>query len=289
MQEIVEINPDYIDKALKRISKYLRNTPILESSLLNSWLGHEVVFKAELFQKTGAFKARGALNALLKLKEEGKLPKKVVAYSSGNHAQGVAWACREMKIPCTIYLPKNVSPIKVRATAAYGAEVVQTSNRIEAERIANEEVAKGAVLLPPFDDDDIIEGQGTCALEVFNEWVKPDAVFVPCGGGGLTAGTFLATKLKSPETKVFAVEPELANDAKRSYESGSIYRFSEAPNTIADGTRTLALSERTFHYLKKIAGVYDVTEDEIIYWSQWINHLLKVTCEPSSAQAMAAG
>jgi len=287
-EKLSVIQPEAIRSALKRISPHLNKTPILKSHLLNSLLGHEIFFKAEVFQKTGAFKARGALNAILRMQEEGNLPKKVVAYSSGNHAQGVAWAAARAGIESTIFLPKNVSSVKKAATRSYGAKVIEVETRQEAERLAREEELKGAVLIPPFDHDYVIEGQGTACLEVLDEGIKPDAVFAPCGGGGLVSGSYLATKLACPEAKVFAVEPLIANDAAMSYRSGEIYKFNEQPGTIADGARTLALAPRTFQYVKQLAGVYEIGEEDIIYWSQWINHLLKITCEPSSALGMAA-
>lgn len=282
------INPAEIKKAYQRLSPYINKTPILESPLLNKWLGHEFYFKAEMFQKTGAFKARGALNCLLKLKEMNQLPKRIIAYSSGNHAQGVSWAGKMMGIETAIYLPKFTSPVKIQATKAYGAEVIITETRMQAESLCAEEVEKGAYLIPPFDNDYVIEGQGTLFYEAFEQGVRPDAVFVPCGGGGLTSGTYLATELLSPATKVFAVEPEIANDAKISLDTGKIFKFPDTPMSIADGTRTLAVSERTFHYLKKSGGVFLMSEEEIIYWSQWVNHLLKVTCEPSCAMTLGA-
>lgn len=284
---IKAIQPEEVSKALNRISSFIHKTPVISSSLLNEWLGHEVLFKAEMFQKTGAFKARGALNALLKLKENNILPEKVAAFSSGNHSQGVAWACKIMGVKATIFLPKTVSEVKKQATRSYGAEVVEVATRQEAEALSAKAMNDGITLIPPFDNDDVIAGQGTACLEALEEGLEPDAVFVPCGGGGLTSGTFLATRYKKLNSKVFAVEPEIANDAARSYKSGNIFRWQDQPNTICDGARTLAISERTFYYLKQTAGVIDVSEDNIIYWTQWITHLLKIECEPTSAMAMA--
>ncbi len=287
-EKILKIVPEVVKTALERISPHLKQTPILESKFLNLLLGHEIFFKAETFQKTGAFKARGALNAILRLKEDGILPERVVAFSSGNHAQGVAWAASETGIKSKIFLPKNVSSVKKAATRHYGAEVIEVNSRQEAESLARAEVEKGAVLIPPFDNDDIIAGQGTACLEALEQGVKPDAVFAPVGGGGLISGSWLATRLACPTAKVFAAEPLNANDAARSYRSGEIFKWPEQPETIADGARTLALAERTFQYVQKISGIYEIAEEEIIYWAQWLNHLLKITVEPTAALAMAA-
>ncbi len=278
-----------IAKASERISPYINNTPILKSSLLNEWLGHDIYFKHEGTQKIGAFKARGALNTLLSLKEKGELPDRVVAYSSGNHAQAVAWASGIVGIKATIYIPSFASEIKKQATRSYGAEIVETDTRQEAERLGAEEMDNGAFLLPPYDHDDVICGQGTACFEALNEMTdKPQAVFAPCGGGGLISGTLLATKLLSPESEIYAGEPEIANDAHISYKTGRIVRLNDTPPTIADGVRTLSISERTLKYIKQLDGFYEVSEDEIIYWTQWLTHLLKVTIEPTSAISMAS-
>ena len=237
-------------------------------------------------QKVGAFKSRGALNTLLHLNEQGKLPKEVVAFSSGNHAQAVAWAARKLGIKATIIVPSVASPIKVAATRSYGAEVIITKERQEAEDLAHEK-AKTAFLLPPYDHDDVIAGQGTAAFEAWKKEGGFDAVFAPCGGGGLISGTYLATRLFSDKAKVFACEPLIANDAADSYKTGIIRRFEKSPMTIADGTRTLSVSERTFQYIKKLNGFYEISEEEIIYWTQWLTHLLKINLEPTCALGMA--
>ena len=260
---------------------------MLSSSLLNEWLGHEIFFKMENFQKIGAFKARGAINTLLALKEEGKLPKKVVAYSSGNHAQGVAWASKILGVSATIVMPSFTSKIKQQATKAYGAELIITETRQQAEEESAKLAEQGAYLIPPFDHDMVIVGQGTACYEVLKEGLKPDSIFASCGGGGWLSGTYLAKELLHPKAKVFGVEPLQANDATRSYNSGQIFKFQSAPETIADGVRTPAVSERTFQYLKKLDGFYEVEEENIIYWTQWLTQLLKCVIEPTSALSMA--
>lgn len=289
------MKPGAVETAAKRIGGYITRTPVLRSRLLDRFLGCEIHFKNEGAQKVGAFKARGAINTLLALKERRQMPLEAVAYSSGNHAQAVAWAARQLGIKATIVIPAGASRVKIAATRAYGAEVILAKTRAEAEDTAKERASRGgSFLLPPYDHDDVIAGQGTAALEAWEDLKKEeaggsfDAVFAPCGGGGLISGTFLATRVFSPQTKIFAAEPAQANDAARSYNTGKIFRFADTPKTIADGARTLSISDRTFHYIDQLDGFYEIAETDILYWSQWLMHLLKVTVEPTAALGMAA-
>jgi threonine dehydratase len=282
------MQPTTIETAHQRISPYVHRTPLLSSSLLNNWLGHDIVFKAENLQKTGAFKARGAINKLLTLKEQNALPHHVVAFSSGNHAQALAWAGQKFGVKVTICLPETASAIKIQATKSYGANIIISKTRQEAESKTAELVKNGAYLVHAYDDDNIIAGQGTACFEALQDMTdKPDAIFASCGGGGLLSGTFLAKELLLPNTQVFGVEPSLANDASRSYHDGNLHKFDTAPNTIADGARTLCLSDRTFHYIQQLDGFMEVAETDIHYWVQWLSHLLKITIEPTAALAMA--
>lgn len=279
--------PTVIARAHERIAPYINRTPLFHSTLLNHWLGHEFVFKVEGLQKVGAFKVRGALNALLSLQEEGNLPDSVVAFSSGNHAQAVAYAAKQVGVPATILLPADASGVKRQATAGYGAKVIVAESRAEAEARTAELQAEGAYLLHPYDDDRVLAGQGTACYEALNTGLRPDAIFATCGGGGWLSGTYLAAQLLAPRTAVYGAEPAQANDAAQSYRSGDIIRFADSPHTIADGARTLCVSPRTFQYLKRLAGFYEIEEGEIIYWTQWLAHLLKTPVEPTSAVAMA--
>ncbi|MEZ0261898.1 MAG: serine/threonine dehydratase [Alphaproteobacteria bacterium] len=283
------MKPDAIEAAQKRLKPHMNRTPVLRSRLLDRFLGSEILFKYEGAQKVGAFKARGALNTLLALKERGALPQRVIAYSSGNHAQAVAWAARQLGVKAAVYIPAGSSRVKIAATKAYGAEVIVAKTRQEAEEAAKTAAqGEGCFLLPPYDHDDVIAGQGTAALEAWEDEGKFDAVFAPCGGGGLISGTFLATRLFSADAEVYAAEPSIANDAAQSFASGKIFRFNETPKTIADGVRTLGVSARTFHFIQQLDGFYEVSEEDILYWSQWLMHLLKITVEPTSALGMAA-
>lgn len=281
-------SPDVVAKAHERIKPYINHTPVLQSSLLNEWLGHTVLFKVEGFQKIGAFKIRGALNAVIALKERGELPDHIVTFSSGNHAQAVALTGKIFGIKTTIFMTKSVSNIKRQATESYGAEVILTDTRAEAEAQTAEMAAKGACFIHPFDHDDIIAGQGTACLEALQDDRHATAVFATCGGGGWLSGSYLATRYMKLDIPVFAAEPLNANDATRSYQSGEILHYEDSPKTIADGATSLSVSQRTFQYLQKLSGFYEVDEETIIYWSQWLSHLLKTTVEPTSATTMGA-
>ncbi|MDA0967326.1 MAG: serine/threonine dehydratase [Proteobacteria bacterium] len=282
------MNPKVISDAYNRIKSYIHQTPILQSGHLNDWLGHEISFKVEGLQKIGAFKIRGALNTILSLKEENNLPKEIVTFSSGNHAQAVALAGSLFGIKVTVFMTEAASKIKKQATEGYGANVIITKTRAEAEHRTLEVKENGAYFIHPFDDDRIIAGQGTACFEALSSGLEPDAIFATCGGGGWLSGSYLAKELLKPDAKVFAGEPANANDATRSYNSGKIFKYEDSPKTLADGATSLCVSERTFQYLQKLDGFFEATEQEIIYWTQWLTHLLKVSVEPTSAVAMAA-
>lgn len=282
------LSPDVILSADQRIGPFIRRTPLMTCALLNQWLGHEVFFKVEAFQKIGAFKIRGALNALLALQEEDRLPQRVVAFSSGNHAQAVALAGKMLGVRTTVIMPKYVSKVKQQATLGYGAELILTDTRQQAEVLAQRKQDEGAWLLHPSADNNVIAGQGTACFEALEDGAVPDAIFATCGGGGLLSGTWLAAQHLTKPAQVFGAEPALANDAAQSYRTGKIVSFSETPMTIADGARTLHISELTFQYLRRLDGFFEVGERDIIYWTQWLQHLLKAMVEPTSATAMAA-
>ncbi len=275
-----------VEQSAERIKPYIQKTPLVQSSLLNRWLGHSIFFKLENWQSVGAFKARGAMNALLTVQERGQLSDRVVAFSSGNHAQAVAWACACLNLKAQIYIPKNASNIKKQATRSYGASVIETDTRQQAEDSVQQVIDEGSIFIHPYDNEDVILGQGTACLEALETGFEPDAIFAPCGGGGLLSGTYLASQ--SRRIPVFGAEPLQANDAARSLKAGEIVSYIDTPETLADGARTLRVSPRTFMYLRQLAGFYEITEREIIYWTQWISHLLKITCEPTAALGMAA-
>ena len=278
-----------IERANARIAKFINHTPILTSTLLNKWLGHEVFFKVESFQKIGAFKARGACNTLAWLNERGESPKQIVANSSGNHAQAVAYAAGKFGIPVTIYMPGYSSKVKIQATKSYGAEVVLSETRDLTDlkvREAAEE--KGTYWIHPYNHEQVICGQGTAIYEALSELGDIDAVFAPCGGGGLLSGSLIASRGLSPKTRVIGIEPLNANDAAESLRKGSIQRLSGPPDTLADGAMTMAVGDITFEYLKQLDDFYEIEEEYLIYWTQWLTHLLKCRIEPTSAMPMEA-
>ena len=281
--------PDFqsVQAAAKRIESSIHHTPLVSSAALNRWLGHKIVFKAECLQKIGAFKARGGLNTVRWLCETGSTPARIVANSSGNHAQAVAWAAQLQNIPATIFMPADVSTVKAQATRAYGAEVILCADRetvdLRVEAAANE---PGVCWIPPYNHPQIVAGQGTAAYEALQELPDIDAVFAPCGGGGLISGTFLSSRAMNPKAKVIGVEPLNANDAAESRRSGHIHKLDGSPQTIADGARTPSVGPITFEFIKQLDGFYEVAEHQIVYWTQWLQHLLKLHIEPTSAMTM---
>ncbi len=278
-----------IEQAHQRIKPYINETPVVTSALLNQWLGHEIYFKAECLQKVGAFKSRGGCNAVQQLLHTYPKVKRIVANSSGNHAQAVAWAGAQFNIPVTIYMPSFASKVKAQATRSYGAEVVLLDTRQEVDQ-AVEDAAKqdGVFWIPPFNDDAVIAGQGTAAYEALQQLNQPlNAVFAPCGGGGLISGTLVAIRSMQAQTQVIAVEPKAADDAYRSYRSKKIQKLEDAPKTLADGAMTLSIGPKTFEHIRQLNDFYTVDEEAIAYWTQWLQHLLKMHIEPTSAMAMA--
>lgn len=283
--------PDFNDIkiASKRISPYIQKTPVLESNLLNQCLGSRILFKAECLQLTGAFKVRGAINTLAKLAENGTLPKKIVANSSGNHAQAVAYAAKLFGVKATIFSTKNVSAVKAAATRHYGAELTLFDTRVEADDAVKEAAKeKNTVWIPPFNHPDIIEGQGTLMLDTYEQVGDVDAVFAPCGGGGLLSGTLLTTRALNLQTKVIGAEPLMANDAAQSLRAKHIVSLRQPPVTLADGAATPSVGELTFPFLQQLDRLTEVSEQRIAYWTQWLQHLLKIHVEPTCAMSMQA-
>lgn len=278
-----------VKEAYQRIEKHIHKTPILTSSLLNQWFGHEIYFKAECFQKIGAFKIRGAVNTLSWLIENDQKPKQVVANSSGNHAQAVALAAKLFGIPCTIYMPQYSSQVKIQATRGYGATVQLTATRDEADDLVKKASQQdGVYWIPPYNHEQVIAGQGTVVYEALQEIPDVNAVFAPCGGGGLLSGSLVSTKALNPRAVVVGVEPLAANDAAESLRKNKIQRLSGVPDTLADGAMTMSVGDITFEHLKKLDAFYEVNEQAIIYWTQWLTHLLKVRIEPTCAMSMEA-
>jgi threonine dehydratase len=269
-------------------------TPLLESSLLNERLGARLLVKAESLQRTGSFKFRGALNALLQLAPEQRRAG-VVAYSSGNHAQGVAAAAQLLGIPAAIVMPADAPAIKIANTRGYGAEVVLYDRYRESrEAIGNRLAAeRGASLIPPYDDARVIAGQGTVGLEIAAQAealrARLDAVIVPVSGGGLIAGCALALAAASPATKVYAAEPEGLDDLRRSLAAGKRVANEGAARSICDALLAPMPGEITFPIHRRLlAGGFAVSDEEVLAAMAAAFAELKLVIEPGGAAALAA-
>ena len=282
------VSIDSIREAAARIATHAHRTPILTSATLDAMAGRPLLFKAEIFQKVGAFKFRGAMNAVSRL-DESVAVRGVVTHSSGNHAQALALAARLRGIPAWIVMPKGAPAIKRRAVEGYGAEVVECENTLEArESTAARLVAEtGGTLIPPFDHADVIAGQGTMALEILEEHPECEAIVAPVGGGGMISGIAIAAKALKPSIKVFAAEPARADDAFRSKQSGRLEPVKRI-DTIADGLRT-SLGELTFPVVRDLVDeVLLVDEDAIVRAMRLVLERMKVLIEPSAAVGVAA-
>ncbi len=278
-----------IINASERLKGHANHTPVMTSGTLNKLVGADIYFKCENFQKIGAFKFRGAFNSISKLTTREK-SKGVIAYSSGNHAQAVALVGKLLNIETTIIMPKNAPVTKLAATKEYGAIVVEYDPLTESrEDIASKiQGEQGLSLIPPFDHKDVIAGQGTAALELFDQAGPLDMLLTPCGGGGLLSGCAVAAKGKNPDCKVIGVEPELGDDACRSFKTGILHTIKN-PDTIADGTRTASLGKITFPLiLKNVDDMVSVSEKDIIRAVQFLFFRMKLVVEPSGALGLAA-
>ena len=284
-----------IRAAAERIKGIAVRTPLMKApfaGIADRGQGREIWLKAESLQPIGAFKIRGAANKILQLTRD-EIARGVITYSSGNHAQGVAYAAREVGAKAVIVMPSNAPAIKRAATLALGAEVVDVG-RASSERLAVAEKLvreHGYVVIPPYDDEQIIAGQGTCGLEIIEDLADADLVVCPISGGGLLSGIATAVKALRPQTKVFGVEPELAADANESYRKGEIVTWPAemTSRTLADGLRTQSVGERNFAHLRAyVDGMLTVTEEEIRAAMRAIVATGRLVPEPSGAVATAA-
>ena len=280
---------DQILAAQQRLRGQAHITPIITSHTLNQRVGAEVFLKAENLQRIGAFKFRGAYNAISQLSDR-EMAAGVLAFSSGNHAQAVAKVCQMFGIKATIVMPNNAPLGKKAATRGYGATIIEydpqtTDRQAFATKIAEE---GGYSVIPPFDHYDVIFGQGTAALELFDEVTTLDTLLVCCGGGGLLSGCAIAAKGKDPHCNVIGVEPEVANDATLSYNTKILHTIPNPP-TIADGTRTPSLGKITFPLvLQYVDGFVTVSEEAIKEAVRFAFYYLKLVVEPSGALGLAA-
>lgn len=282
-----KIDFEEVLKASKRIEGYIHRTPVLTCKMLNNITQNQLFFKCENFQKVGAFKFRGACNAVFSLTEE-EAKRGIATHSSGNHAQAIALAGKLRQIPATIVMPNNSSKVKIEAVLSYGANIVFCEPTLEARESTLQEIIKhkGAYFIHPYNDLKVIAGQGTSALELIDEVGELDYIITPVGGGGLLSGTLITTSSISRTTKVIAAEPEGADDAYRSIQAGQIIP-SINPNTIADGLLT-SLGTNTFEIIKRhIYKIITVSDDSIKQAMKLIWERMKIIVEPSSATALA--
>ncbi|MFM8849870.1 MAG: threonine/serine dehydratase [Cytophagales bacterium] len=281
------ITKQSIEQAHERIQPYIERTPVLTSASLNDLAGCQLYFKCENFQKVGAFKARGATNAALKLSKEERA-NGLATHSSGNHAQAIARAGKMLGVKSYIVMPRTAPEIKKRGVRGYGGEIFKCEPTLQAreETLAKVIAKTGASEIHPFNNYDVVEGQATCAKELFEQAEGLDIVVAPVGGGGLLSGTALAAKFFSPTTVVMAGEPAGSDDAYRSMQSGKIE--SAQSNTIADGLLT-ALGDKTFPIIyEHVKEVITVTDEEIIAAMRLIWERLKIIVETSCAVPFAA-
>ncbi|KVV46263.1 serine dehydratase [Burkholderia territorii] len=280
---------DDVAAAAARLDGHAHRTPVMTSRTIDEALGAQVFFKCENLQRMGAFKFRGAFNALSRF-DATQRRHGVVAFSSGNHAQAIALSARILGIPATIVMPQDAPAAKMAATRGYGGNVVTYDRYTEDREQIGRALAEkhGLTLVPPYDHADVIAGQGTAAKELFDEVGPLDAVFTPLGGGGLLSGTALATRALSPHAKLYGVEPEAGNDGQQSFRSGSIVHI-DTPRTIADGAQTQHLGNLTFPILRRdVDDILTATDTELVDCMRFFATRMKIVVEPTGCLSLAA-
>ena len=280
---------DDVNAAAERLRGVAHHTPVATSRTLDERLGGRLFLKCENLQRTGAFKFRGAYNSIAKL-APGERARGILTYSSGNHAQAIALASRLLGTKATIVMPENAPAAKREATEGYGGRIVV----YDPARANREEIAEGLrregdpVLIPPYDHADVIAGQGTAAKEIFDEVGELDLLLVCCGGGGLLSGSALAARALSPRCRVVGVEPELADDATRSFRTGVLQVVSNPP-TIADGARTPSLGRLTFPLVRQnVDDMATVSDDDLVRAMRFVWERMKLVVEPTGVLGLAA-
>lgn len=275
--------------AAERLKNIAHKTPVMTSRLLDEKIGANVFIKCEHLQRVGAFKFRGAYNAISALPEAQK-QKGVVTFSSGNHGMATALTCHILNIPATIIVPHDAPEVKLQAIKSYGANIVFYNRFKEDRELISQTLIeeKGCTLIPPFDNYNVLSGQGTLAKELIETVGNLDYLFVQVGGGGLIAGCSIATKQLLPNCQVIGVEPEIANDASQSFNSGQRIKI-PTPNSIADGLNTPLIGELVFPIIQKnVNNIITVTENEILQTMYFLWTRCKIMCEPSGAVSTAA-
>jgi threonine dehydratase len=284
----MEVTYDDVARAHERIKSEAHRTPVLSSATVDALTGATVFFKPENLQRMGAFKFRGAYNALSQLSADEKR-RGVVAFSSGNHAQAVALAGKLLGIPRVIVMPADAPRVKLEATRGYGAEVVVYEKNQDREKVAgNISSVRGLTLIPPYDHPHVVAGQGTAAKELIEDAGPLDVLLVPCGGGGLLSGCALAAKHLSPQCRVIGVEPAAGDDATRSFKTKTLQTVKD-PDTIADGARTPSLGKVTYPLvLRYVDDMLTVTDPELLKWMFFLWERMKIVVEPTGALAACA-
>ncbi|MBJ8372386.1 threo-3-hydroxy-L-aspartate ammonia-lyase [Citrobacter cronae] len=283
--------PDYNDivAAAERIANYANKTPVMTSRTVNEEFGAEVFFKCENFQRMGAFKFRGAMNALRQFTPQQRAAG-VVTFSSGNHAQAIALSAKLLGIPATIIMPHDAPAAKVAATKGYGGNVVIYDRYTEDREKIGQDLAEkqGLTLIPPYDHPHVIAGQGTATKELIEEVGPLDVLFVCLGGGGLLSGSALAARHLSPDCVVYGVEPEAGNDGQQSFRSGNIVHI-DTPKTIADGAQTQHLGQYTFAIIQQnVNDILTVSDTELVTAMKFIAERMKIVVEPTGCLGFAA-
>jgi threo-3-hydroxy-L-aspartate ammonia-lyase len=284
----MEVTYDDVARAHDRIKEKAHRTPVLSSATVDALTGATVFFKPENLQRMGAFKFRGAYNALSQLSaEEGK--RGVVAFSSGNHAQAVALAGKLLRIPAVIVMPEDAPRVKLEATKGYGAEVVRYGRKDDREAVARKiSSERGLTLIPPYDHPHIVAGQGTAAKELIEDAGPLDLLLVPCGGGGLLSGCALAAKHLSPGCRVIGVEPAAGDDATRSFRTKTLQTVKD-PDTIADGARTPSLGKVTYPLVMRyVDDMLTVSDAELLKSMFFLWERMKIVVEPTGTLAACA-
>ena len=283
------ISFDDIVQAHARIAGAAHRTPVLTSTIANALSGAQIFFKCENFQRAGAFKFRGAYNAISQFTPEQRAHG-VVAFSSGNHAQGIALSAQLLGVKAVIVMPTDAPAIKIAATRGYGAEVVLYDRYTEDREAIGRQLAdeRSLTLIPPYDHPHIMAGQGTCVKELIEEVGELDFLFVPLGGGGLLSGCSTAAKAMSPGCTVIGVEPEAGNDGQRSFREGKIVHI-DTPATIADGAQTQHLGQYTFPVLQKLVDdILTVSDNELVETMKFFAGRMKMIVEPTGCLGAAA-
>lgn len=277
-----------IRSAYSRIRDYIQNTPVITCGSIDRITGSRIYFKCENFQKAGAFKSRGALNAVLQLTDQQKTCG-VATHSSGNHAAALARAAALIGVKAYIVMPENAPEIKKKAVSGYGGEITFCKPALEDREKTLKAVIQntGATFIHPYDNPEVISGQGTAAMELLLEMPEPEIILAPVGGGGLLSGTSITVRALSPRTGIYGAEPELADDAFESLKTGTL-QPPKPPRSIADGLLT-SLSERTFSIIRKnVNGIFRVSEENIIKAMRLLWERAKIIVEPSASVPLAA-